>query len=359
MKRVVWMGVYLMSFTVMAQLAKPLQFKEESFDFGKVIEANGSVTHQFEFTNNANRPIKIITVKPSCGCTTPDWSREVIQPGKTGYIQARFDPKGRPGYFAKTLTVTTDIDPNPIVLQIKGSVSNEASGLLTEFKGLNGNLRVTSSSFNLGKIFLKDEFVVREFEILNAGTRPITYLNKYDGPPYIRASVEPHVLLPGEKGIIKLSYNGKLKNQYGFQSDNIVLYTDDEKQPEKSFSVLATLEDYFPPLSAEEAAKVPRLQVPEATIDLGRIKQHHTTQRVVSVTNGGKSVLQLRAIQGNCTCITTATENKSVKPGESTTIKISFNPQDRKGTQQKAVTIYSNDPQNPVQRITFTAYVED
>ena len=32
---------------------------------------------------------------------------------------------------------------------------------------------------------------------------------------------------------------------------------------------------------------------------------------------------------------------------------------DRKGTQQKAVTVYSNDPQNPVQRVTFTAYVED
>jgi hypothetical protein len=48
-----------------------------------------------------------------------------------------------------------------------------------------------------------------------------------------------------------------------------------------------------------------------------------------------------------------------LKPSASATIKILFNPQDRKGTQQKAVTIYSSDPQNPVQRITLAAYVED
>jgi hypothetical protein len=40
-------------------------------------------------------------------------------------------------------------------------------------------------------------------------------------------------------------------------------------------------------------------------------------------------------------------------------LSIAFNPYDRKGTQQKSVTIYSNDPRNPVQRLVFTAYVED
>ncbi len=341
-----------------AQVAKPLQFKEETFDFGEVIEKKGSVTHQFEFTNLSNRPVKILNVKPSCGCTTPDWTKELVQPGKTGFIQVRFDPKGRPGYFTKSLTVTTDADSNPITLQIKGSVMVEGKEGLAEFDGINGNWRIKTSSFNFGKIFIKDEYVVREFPIMNSGTKSITYLNKYDGPAYIKVNVEPKTLAPGETGVIKLGYNGKVKNEYGFQSDNVTIHTNDEDQPKKSFAVFATLEDYFPPLTPEAAAKAPKLQIAQATVDFGRIKQNQSTVKEVSILNIGKSNLQLKAIQSNCTCITTEANEKMLKAGASTKIKISFNPRDRKGTQQKSVTIYSSDPKNPVQRITLAAYVE-
>jgi hypothetical protein len=75
-------------------------------------------------------------------------------------------------------------------------------------------------------------------------------------------------------------------------------------------------------------------------------------------TNTGKKDLQVKAVQGNCTCITAQANKTTVKPGESSSIRITFQPQDRTGTLQKAVTVYSNDPQNPVQRITFSAYAD-
>jgi len=349
----------LSSWMVMAQVAKPLQFKEESFDFGQIMEGDGPVTHPFEFTNITGRPIKILGVRPSCGCTTPDWSKEPVMPGKTGFIKAQFDPKGRPGYFNKTLTVTTDADGNTIVLQIKGTVTSGATDAAADFAGSIGNWKVKSTSLNLGKIYLKDEFVTREYEIINGGSKPITYLNKFDGPSYIRVAVEPKTLAPGAKGIVKLSYNGKQKNQYGFQSDNVVIHTDDELQPLKPVNIFATLEDYFSTLTPAELAKAPKLRISESSLDFGRVKQNQESNKNFTVTNFGKSNLELRSIQGNCTCIKTESGKKILKAGESTIVKIIFNPEDRKGTQQKAVTVYSNDPQNPVQRITFMAYVED
>lgn len=359
MKRSLWIvSLVVMVIPSVAQVTKPIQFKEEVFNFGEVSEKGGPVTHQFEFTNSSNRPFKILIVKPSCGCTTPDWTKEVIQPGKTGFIQARFDPKGRPGYFSKSLTVTTDFDTNPIILQIKGTVNLEGTDASAEFKMTSGNWKMKNSSFNFGKVYMKDEFVVREFPIMNSGIKTIITSRKVDGPAHIRVTVEPGAMAPGEKGVIKLSYNGKLKNQYGFQTDNIIVHTDDELQPDKSFSVFATLEDYFPPLSAEETVKAPKLQINEPTIDFGRIKQNQASVKEVTIINLGKSSLQVRAIQSNCACIVAESADKVLKAGASTTIKISFNPQDRKGTQQKSVTIYSSDPQNPVQRITLAAYVE-
>jgi hypothetical protein len=357
-----FIGVFmlvLIGFQLAGQVSKPLQFREESFDFGDIQEKAGSVTHQFEFTNMTNRPIKILGVKPSCGCTTPDWTKEPILPGKTGFVQARFDPKGRPGFFNKHLTVTSDADSNPIMLAIKGSVAREGKETVSEYNGINGSWLVKTASFNLGKIYIRDVFVGREFAFMNNGKKPVTYLDKFEGPKYIKISVEPKTVAPGERGIIKLSYNGKQRNAYGFQSDQVVIHTDDEDQPEKAFSIFATLEDYFPTLTPTEAEKAPRIQVSSLAVDFGRIKQSETVSKELMITNNGKSALTLNSIQSNCTCINTATGKKSLKAGESTSIKISLNPEDRKGTQQKAITIYSNDPQGSVQRITLNAYVED
>ena len=95
----------VLTVSLFAQVAKPLQFREESFDFGSVKENGGPVMHEFNFTNNSGRHVKVLTVQASCGCTTPAWTKEPIAPGKTGFIQASFNPKGRPGYFNKSLTI--------------------------------------------------------------------------------------------------------------------------------------------------------------------------------------------------------------------------------------------------------------
>ncbi len=350
---------FFISISSFAQVSRPIQFKEESFDFGKVVEKSGPVTHVFEFTNTYNKPVKILLVKPSCNCTAPDWSKEEILPGKSGFVKAEFNPKGRPGFFTKTLTVTTNADSNPFILQIKGSVVSDAQKIVSEFDGARGNWRVKSTSLNLGKVYIKNEYVVREFQILNGGKKAITYSGNYDGPTYIRVNVDPKILQPGEIGIIRIGYNGKLRNAYGFQSDNVMIRTDDENEPTKSFDVLATLEDYFPDLTPQEAAKSPRLLLSQTTLDFGRIKQDQPTTREATVTNLGQSVLELRSVQGNCKCIVTEVDKQSLKTGQSATIRISYNPQDRKGTQQKEVVIYSNDPKDPVQRIVFKAYTED
>lgn len=342
------------SWMAAAQQSKPIQFREEAFDFGTVKEEGGPVTHEFVFTNASNRPIKILNVQPSCGCTTPGWTKEPIAPGKTGYIQATYNPQGRPGFFNKTLTVVTDVDSNPVILQIKGTVSSEdVVGTHAEFTTAAGSWKLKTGSFNIGKVYLKDEATVRDFQFLNSGTQPVAY-SKFVGPAYIKVDVTPKTIKPGDIGHIKIAYNGKLKNKYGFQSDNVELYTDDEAQPVKSFSVYATLEDYFPELKPEERAKAPQLRINASSVDYGRIAT--ATTREVSFVNTGKKELLIKSLQGNCTCVSATASKTTLKPGDSAVFKITFDPAERKATQTKSLTVYSNDPVNPVQRITLSAY---
>lgn len=362
MKRIIFFSLLSSLFinsSAFSQQATTLRFQEDIHDFGFVDQEGGPVEYSFQFINITNRPIKILNVQPSCGCTTPDWTKEPVPAGATGFIMASFNPKGRPGYFNKSLTVTTDFDATPVILQIKGQVSVDSeSGGASDLKAINGSWRLKTSSFNLGKIYLKDEFAAKEFPVFNGGDKPITYSDVVS-PSYIRAEVLPKTILPGEEGKIRISYNGKEKGQYGFQSDHIEIHTDDMVQPVKSFSVYATLEDFFPVMTPQQLSTAPRLHVTSKSFDFGKLKQNISKTQEISVVNTGKTELTINAVQGNCACISAIPGNDKLMPGESSTIKIIFNPQDRLGTQQKSVTVYTNDPQTPVQRITFTAYVEE
>ncbi len=103
-----------------------IKFKEDTHDFGKVKEEANSVSCVFEFTNTGKVPVILNNVAPSCGCTTPEWTKEPVLPGKTGKVTATYSTVGRPGVFNKVLTVYTNGDPETIVLTIKGEVEPKA-----------------------------------------------------------------------------------------------------------------------------------------------------------------------------------------------------------------------------------------
>ena len=92
------------------------------YDFGDIKESDGAATHTFTVLNNGELPLVITRVVASCGCTTPDWSKEPIAPGKTGDIKVTYDTVGRPGPFVKTISVYSNGKTGNYVLTIKGDV---------------------------------------------------------------------------------------------------------------------------------------------------------------------------------------------------------------------------------------------
>ena len=108
-----------------------INFLNYEHDFGEIEEDGGSVSHTFEFVNEGNSPLVILSVKPSCGCTTPNWSKDPIKPGGKGFIIAQYDPKGRPGVFRKSLAVVSNSESNSAKMSnstyiyIKGKVNQK------------------------------------------------------------------------------------------------------------------------------------------------------------------------------------------------------------------------------------------
>lgn len=125
MKRIIFIltAILLSVAAVSAQKKQAvISAQETSFDFGNIKEADGKVSHTFKIDNNGDGPLVITRVIASCGCTTPEWTREPIAPGKSGNVKITYNPANRPGAFIKTISIYSNGKKGSFILTIKGKV---------------------------------------------------------------------------------------------------------------------------------------------------------------------------------------------------------------------------------------------
>lgn len=102
-----------------APTVETLQFRELKHDFGQ-IQQNRPVTYNFVVVNKTNQPLKIDNVQASCGCTTPEWSRDAIQPGAATTIKVGYNAAAE-GAFSKSIAVQYNSTQSATLL-ISGNV---------------------------------------------------------------------------------------------------------------------------------------------------------------------------------------------------------------------------------------------
>lgn len=99
--------------------AETLQLKETAYNFGK-IQQGRPVTHNFEIVNTGKEPLMLENVQASCGCTTPEWSKDAIQPGASSIIKVGYNAASE-GTFNKTITIQYNSNQTKI-MTISGTV---------------------------------------------------------------------------------------------------------------------------------------------------------------------------------------------------------------------------------------------
>ncbi len=104
--------------------SKPLTnivLSEAQFDFGK-IKKGEQKEHTYEITNMGENPLIISQVKPGCGCTVPDYTKEPILPGKKGQITLKFDSAGFDGLVNKQAEVYANVEKAPIIISFSADI---------------------------------------------------------------------------------------------------------------------------------------------------------------------------------------------------------------------------------------------
>jgi hypothetical protein len=359
MKRLFFISVLIFGVTVYAQQAQPkMQISGTEHDFGTFKEEAGRQTFDFIVTNTGTGALVIQNITASCGCTTPEWTRQPIMPGGKGKVTAIYDPKDRPGQFNKTLSVYTNSKPEVVVLTIKGEVTPREKTVEELFTFPVGSVRFESNHMAFTNI-KKTEKKIRVMQIINPSASSAKV--EFDGlPAHLTLKANPETLKPGQKGRIEGSYDGTKNQAWGNVSDMIKVKINGVVQENVFYYISANLVEDFSSLSKDDLLKAPEFKISSTNVDLGKIKGSTQNEVEFKFSNTGKSDLIIRHIRSTCGCTAIQQGNQGIgiKPGESSSIKATFNSGGYTGKVTKAIYVYTNDPKNSEVVLMLNADVE-
>ncbi len=325
-------------------MAPKMVFKKTVHNFGNIKEAGGKVEFTFKFNNMGSEPIVINNVSSSCGCTTPMWSKEPVAPGGTGYIKAVYNPIHRPGKFHKTVTVKSNAENSPIVLQINGEVIPKVSPLTEEYRFQMGPIRMKKRNIHFPEIY-NNETKTDKIEIINTSNEPvsISFNKNRSTPRHLTIKCTPETLKPNEKGIIEVTYDAAKKNDWGYVYDRIYLSFNGSTDYNNRLNISAVIKEHFTQDMIDNPPVFTLLS--DKSYNFGTIKQGDVIEHIFKFKNTGKNDLIIRKTKSSCGCTAVQLGNKTLKPGEEGSIKAIFNSRGKRGNQHKSITITTNIPE--------------
>ena len=93
----------------------------DTIRFGRL--GSGEIAVQrFWIENKTPKPIVIVSTRRSCGCTSLDFDKQPIAPGKTRRMEMTFDSRGKHGWQLKNLEIRFAGENRPLRLLVEADV---------------------------------------------------------------------------------------------------------------------------------------------------------------------------------------------------------------------------------------------
>ena len=335
---------------VQAQVSPKIKFEKNTHEFGE-LDKNAPAEFTFVFTNTSEADITLTKVKASCGCTTPNWTREAVKPGETGEIKVKYNT-ARVGAFRKSITVTYADDQRPEILYITGNVKPGEQDIA--FRSAVGGTSFDRVSQHITQLD-SDKSSEVVFKVKNTSPHPIEFMDRMDKGDMFEVSLTKTELEPGEVAEVKVNVLGDKFATGGDFAERITLYTNDEQVPAKVLAISGKLNKIY---TAEELAMLPKINFTQREFKGGTLIEGEKVTYTYSFTNEGQGDLIIESVKASCGCTASAPKDKVIKSGQSSEIVATFNSRGRVGMQRKSITVKTNDPENPTLVLTFQVEVE-
>lgn len=332
-------------------------FRQTTWNFGDIAEDGGKVTHTFTFVNNTNEPISILRVTATCGCTTPEYSKQPIMPGKQGAIDVTYDPMDRPGRFEKKVVVKNSLQQD-IALVVEGRVIPRQKSVEELYPFMIGSGVRLSSNFHAFSYVGRGEVVEERIEWVNTSKRDVVLFLVPERTSGLLNIDYPKLLKAGASGEIVLRYTIEDDCRvYGTLNDVIGVMVDGQISTTKLSTNVIAVDRYD---RMEEDITLPSIDISKKIVKFAEIKHPQSAKdSSIVITNHGESDLIIRAVEypeESLDCSLKAGDR--IKSGESREVTFTFMSQVCDyGPYSERVRIITNDVVHPMQAIRVTAIV--
>ena len=324
---------------------------KETHDFGEIKEIDGPVSCKFEFENTGTQPIIIETIIPSCGCTSPVFSKQPIPPGKKGFIDVVYNPANKGGRFRQQIVVQSNASEPRKAFFVTGTVIRKNLSQVDRFPMVWKNIRLTTLFTSFLPV-LNTEAKNDEIRVWNYSKKTVA-LSASDVPKFLQVSITPERLAPKQEASISITCFGKDIPDWGVGNYSFILKQDDA---ETKITVNTLLQEDFSKMTDKQLADAPEISVSETAIS-SSFALNEEKRITITVRNNGNSPLIIRKIDLSSEVIKSHTKIQPIPSKGKLDFSFSITPT-RRGFFFGGIGIVSNSPAKPRVNVRISGQVK-
>lgn len=206
-------------------------------NFGDIVQGT-TVSHNFKISNIGGDLLKILEVRPTCGCTAAQPDKKELAPGESTSIKVDFNSAGRLGSQEKYVIVKSNDPQTPeLRLTLKGNIINitESEKKLSLLPAILFN----DTQHDFGKV-LEGKVVEHTFTFSNSGKANLEIKDIVTSCGCTAALVSSKTIEPGKNGTLKVDLD--TSNRSGKMSRTITVRSNDPKEPNKVLTIFADVQ---------------------------------------------------------------------------------------------------------------------
>lgn len=330
---------------------------EKTYDFGLMKEADGPKSGSVRFVNPGPDPVAVAGARPSCGCTSVDFSDEPVAPGDTATISFTYDPYGRPGKFDKSIRVYIG-ENDSYKIGIIGNVLGTPESLTQMYPYEVGPLRLSDLRINAGEMTSGNSrnFFIRAY---NQTLDSITPEWKVENPALVVNCSEPKIG-PGDIAVFALFFNSGEVSEMGDLSIPFTIYPDrNDKSTAQEVEFVAKVTPDFSKWTPEQVDNGPRCYLLPNKLDVGILTGDGSKAISFLIENQGKGKMNLFRIATKSEAVSLKRKPTQIKPSKAEEVKLSLLVKKLpEGPFNIPVEVITDDPLHPVSILSIVGIKE-
>ena len=283
------------------KVGEVVEFDKTVHDFGDISIDDGPQTCTFTVKNIGTEPIAIYEVVTSCGCTDAQWTREPLQPGKTGSITATYKNEDGPVPFDKTLTVYIAGVSKPVILRLRGIVHEKKKSVAELFGAVKlGPMGLKSLDYKVPNV-LQGESSSDEIKIANLGNKPMK-VTFADVSPNLTVEVDPATVPAGETAALRFSVKADpaVWGKHVYSATPVI----NGVKAGKPVTVTALTRGNFASWTPDQRKNAAQCVFDESTVSFGTVNAGAKVDAAFTFANKGKSPLHFYSVDADAAGLT-------------------------------------------------------